>query len=95
MNEATARMRESTIRSYGRMNQHMDKTGEAVRRVTANLPVALLEEARRVTGKGITETLTAGLLLVRRTAAAKMAARLNGNLRLRIDLETSRERPRR
>jgi hypothetical protein len=66
-----------------------------VRRVTANLPAALLDEARRATGKGITETLTEGLELVRRAAAAKKAARLKGRLKLEIDLEASRERPRR
>ena len=31
------------------------------RRVTANLPVDLLEQATRASGKGITETLVAGL----------------------------------
>lgn len=65
------------------------------RRVTANLPVALLERARRVTGEGITETLVRGLELVRRSAAAEKAARLKGRLRLDIDLEASRERARR
>lgn len=65
------------------------------RRVTANLPVDLLERARRVTGEGITETLIRGLELVRRSAAAEKAARLKGRLQLVIDLETSRERARR
>lgn len=65
------------------------------RRVTANLPVELLEGARRVTGQGITETLVRGLELVRRSAAADKAARLKGRLRLDVDLEVSRERARR
>ena len=47
----------------------------ATRRVTANLPIALLDDACRVTGRGITETLVAGLSLVKRTAAASKAAR--------------------
>ena len=68
----------------------MNKT----RRVTANLPVGLLEDARKVTGTGITETLVAGLTLVKRTAAARKAARLRGRLHLEIDLEASRERAR-
>jgi len=68
----------------------MNKT----RRVTANLPVELLEDARKVTGTGITETLVAGLTLVKRTAAARKAARLRGRLHLEIDLEASRERAR-
>jgi len=65
------------------------------RRVTANVPVALLTEAQRVTGRGLTETLVRGLELVRRSAAAEKGARLKGKLQLDVDLETSRERARR
>ena len=64
------------------------------RRVTANLPKGLLEGACRTTGKGITETLVAGLTLVERSGAARKAARLRGRLRLDVDLEVSRERSR-
>ena len=64
------------------------------RRVTANLPRGLLDGACRATGKGITETLVAGLTLVNRSAAARKAARLRGRLRLDVDLEVSRERSR-
>ena len=67
----------------------------ATRRVTANVPVVLLAEAQRVTGKGLTETLVRGLELVRRSAAAEKAARLKGKIRLDVDLEGSRERSRR
>lgn len=67
----------------------------ATRRVTANLPVDLVERACRVTGKGITDTLVAGLVLVKRSAAARKAARLRGRLRLDVDLGVSRERARR
>ena len=65
------------------------------RRVTANLPVDLLDEACRATGRGITETLVTGLSLVKRTAAAAKAKQLRGRLKLDVDLEVSRERPRR
>jgi hypothetical protein len=65
------------------------------RRVTANLPVELLDAACRATGKGITETLVAGLTLVKRTTAARKAARLRGRLHLDVDLGVSRERSRR
>jgi hypothetical protein len=64
----------------------------STRRVTANLPVDLLEGACRVTGKGITDTLVAGLFLVKRTAAAGKARRLRGRLHLDVDLRVSRER---
>jgi hypothetical protein len=65
------------------------------RRVTANLPGALLDDAMEVTGKGITETIVAGLDLVRRTRAYRTAMALRGKVRLKIDLDESRERPRR
>ncbi len=65
------------------------------RRVTANLPGDLLEDAMHVTGKGVTETLVTGLHLVRRTRAYDKAMALRGKLRLAIDLDHSRERPRR
>jgi len=66
-----------------------------IRRVTANLPADLLEEACQVSGAGVTETLTQGLSLVKRGAALAKAARLRGRLKLDIDLQVSRERARR
>ena len=63
--------------------------------MTANLPIDLLDGACRVTGRGITETLVAGLTLVKRSSAARKAARLRGRLHLDVDLEASRERARR
>jgi hypothetical protein len=65
------------------------------RRVTANLPIGLLDQATRASGKGITETLVAGLTLVKRSAAARKAKVLRGRIRLDVDLEVSRERSRR
>lgn len=62
------------------------------RRVTANLPTELLEDAMETTGKGITGTLTEGLELVRRTRAYRKAMSLKGALELEIDLDESRER---
>ena len=66
-----------------------------IRRISANIPAELLDQARRATGKGITETLVDGLELVRRSAAAAKAERLKGRLRLDVDLGVSRERSRR
>jgi len=63
-----------------------------VKRITANLPEDLLEEAMETTGKGITDTLTEGLELVRRTRAYRKAMDLRGILEIEIDLEASRER---
>lgn len=63
-----------------------------VRRVTANLPRKLLEEAMEVTGEGITETLVEGLELIRRRRAYAKAMALRGSLDLEVDLDVSRER---
>jgi hypothetical protein len=65
------------------------------RRITANLPEQLLEDAMEVTGKGITETLVEGLRLVRRARAYEKAMALRGKVNLAIDLDVSRERRRR
>ena len=65
------------------------------KRITANLPDDLLADATAVTGKGITETLIAGLELVRRSRAHARARTLRGKVQLDIDLEHSRERDRR
>jgi hypothetical protein len=67
----------------------------SIRRVTANLPGELLDAAREVTGKGITETLIEGLQQVQRRRFYERAMKLRGKLRLRIDLEESRGRRRR
>jgi hypothetical protein len=62
------------------------------KRITANLPRDLLEEATKASGKGVTATLIEGLEMVRRSAAYEKAMALKGKIRLDIDLEVSRER---
>lgn len=64
----------------------------ATRRITANLPEELLEEAMGITRKGITDTLVDGLERIRRSGAYEKALALKGKLKLEIDLEESRER---
>ena len=84
-----------TAHAYGCMYNRMNRRAvPETRRVTANLPVKLVTDACQVTGKGITETLVAGLERVKRSAAAAKARALKGKLRLAIDIETSRERTR-
>ena len=56
------------------------------RRITANLPEQLLEEAMKATQKGITERL------VRRAHVHEKAMAMKGKIRLQVDLEESRER---
>jgi hypothetical protein len=65
------------------------------KRITANLPESLLQEAMQVTGKGITDTLIEGLRRVRQARAYQKAQALRGKISLKIDLEGSRERSRR
>jgi hypothetical protein len=64
------------------------------RRITANIPADLLQEASEVTRKGITETLIQGLQLIKRGRAYVKAKALKGKLSLNVDLNLSRERPR-
>lgn len=64
------------------------------KRITANLPKDLLEEAMKVTHKGITETLVEGLRQVKRRSAYEKAMALRGKINLDIDLENARERRR-
>ena len=65
------------------------------KRITANLPKDLLDEAMQVTKKGITETIVEGLQQVRRRRAYEKAMALRGKVKLDIDLDTARERHRR
>ena len=64
------------------------------RRITANLPRDLLEDAMSVTRAGITETLVEGLRRVRQARAYEKALALRGKIALDVDLERSRERRR-
>lgn len=64
----------------------------AIKRITANLPEELLQEALAMTGKGITETLVEGLELVRRAQAFETAMSLRGKVQLDIDIEELRDR---
>lgn len=65
---------------------------QGLKRITANLPQALLDEAIATTGQGITETLIYGLGLVKQTRAYKKGMKLKGRLNLKINLGQLRER---
>ena len=64
------------------------------KRITANLPKDRLEDAMKVTEKGITETLVEGLRQVRRARAYQAAMALRGKIKLDVEPESSRERRR-
>jgi hypothetical protein len=65
-----------------------------IKRITANLPSGLLEEAIKTTGEGITETLIAGLKLVKRAGAYQKAMALKGTMILDLDVDVLRARHR-
>jgi hypothetical protein len=72
----------------------MPLASKATRRVTANIPEDLLARARRATGKGITGTIVEGLEALDRRAAAEKLIALAGKVKIDLDLDQARERPR-
>ena len=63
------------------------------RKITAHVPVELLQRAQEATGKGVTETVRRGLDLLVAAEAADELRRLRGKVRLDIDLaELRRDR---
>lgn len=73
---------------------HMYARKSKTKRITLNIPADLLDEARHLTGKNITDTIVSGLERIQRGGAYEKALKLRGKLDLNIDLETSRERRR-
>ena len=63
---------------------------EPVKKITANIPAKLLEEARATTGLGITETLVAGLEELDRSRKRSALRMLRGKVRFDLDLDKSR-----
>jgi len=63
----------------------------ATTKVTVELPVDLLERARRSTGEGITRTIRRGLELVAATRAQEQLRALRGQVKFSIDLKALRD----
>jgi len=61
-----------------------------VRKVTANIPEDILENAQRLTGKGVTLTLVEGLKALDRDARLSALRRLRGKARFDLDLDRTR-----
>lgn len=61
-----------------------------VRKITVNVPADVLDDATRVTGKGITETVVEGLLELKRREKRSSLRRLRGKVQFDLDLETRR-----
>jgi hypothetical protein len=61
------------------------------RKITVQLPGALLQRAQHATGKGITETIRQGLQLVSRRLAYQELRRMRGKVKFSIDLDQLRK----
>ena len=62
----------------------------ATTKVTVELPLELLEKARRTTGEGITGTIRRGLELVAAARAQEELKALRGKVKFSIDIAASR-----
>lgn len=60
-------------------------------KITAHLPIHLLEEAQAVTKKGITETLKIALEQLARTQAYEGLRKLRGKVKINIDIHELRK----
>lgn len=65
--------------------------GDAVRKVTVNLPAKLLERARVATGLGITETIVKGLEELERGKQRSALQQLRGRIGFELDLDETRK----
>ncbi len=61
-----------------------------VRKITANIPEDILENAQRLTGKGVTLTLVEGLKALDRNARLSALRQLRGKVRFELDLDRTR-----
>jgi hypothetical protein len=58
--------------------------------VTVNLPADLINDAVRITDKGLTATIIEGLQELQRRAKRSALRQLRGKVRFGLDLETTR-----
>jgi len=63
---------------------------ERLKKVTVNLPARTLENAIRITGKGITPTIVEGLHELERRARRSALRALKGRVHFELDLEETR-----
>jgi len=62
----------------------------AVKKVTVNLPVGLLERACSITKRGVTETIVQALVELDRHRQRTALRRLRGRVPFELDLERTR-----
>lgn len=63
---------------------------ERIRKITVNVPADVLENATRVTGKGVTLTVIEGLRELERGGRRSALRSLRGKIRLDLDLQETR-----
>lgn len=63
---------------------------QRIRKITVNVPVEVLENATRVTGKGVTLTVVEGLREIERRARRSALRELRGRVRFQLDLQETR-----
>lgn len=66
-------------------------TKEKLMKITVEIPKSLLSEAQKETGKGITQTVTAGLEKLKVSHAYKKLLALEGSIDLKLDLKELRK----
>lgn len=64
---------------------------EQTQKVTAHIPIHLLQEAQAATGKGITETLKIALSQLAHASAYEELRKMRGKVKFSIDLEDLRK----
>jgi hypothetical protein len=64
---------------------------EQTQKITAHIPVHLLQEAQAATGKGITETLKIALNQLAHAGAYEALRKMRGKVKFTIDLDDLRE----
>ncbi len=63
---------------------------DAVKKVTVNVPSQILERARTITGRGVTETIVQGLIELDRQQRRSALRLLRGRVRFDLNLEKTR-----
>lgn len=63
----------------------------ALKKITINVPEDLLENAREMTGLGITETVIEGLQEIEKREKRRALSRLKGKIAFDLDLKETRK----
>ncbi len=69
----------------------MGAVAKALKKITVNVPVEVLESAQRVTGLGITPTIVEGLRELERRAQRSALRQLKGKVHFQLNLARTRK----